>query len=81
VGSPLYKAIKEKGCTASLQIFKDFKTGNLPKRYPEDLHLYELWIQTYKPNEWTAGHKGQSHAFQFVKVNNKFRFYGVTSIP
>ena len=62
-------------------IIRNHKPKNLPNDYGNDLILYEVWIQTYSPNEWAKGHEGQNNAFQFVKINDKFKLFGLTSIP
>ncbi|ALM48036.1 hypothetical protein AMR72_03490 [Flavobacterium psychrophilum] len=77
--SPVYKAVTKRGYAFNSMILKDFKPEFLPKDAPEDLKVYEVWVQTYKPDELSKGHKGTSHAFQFVKVNGVFRFFGLTS--
>lgn len=77
--SPVYKAITKRGYAFNSMILKDFKPEFLPKDAPKDLKVYEVWVQTYKPDELSKGHKGTSHAFQFVKVNGVFRFFGLTS--
>lgn len=79
--SPVYQAMAKKGYSFSSIIVKDFKPHVMPKDSPRDLKLYEVWIETYKPGEFSKTHKGTSHSFRFVKVNGKFRFYGLTSIP
>lgn len=79
--SPVYQAMAKKGYSFSSIILKDFKPRVLPKDYPKDLKLYEVWVETYKPGEFSKTHKGTSHSFRFVKINGKFRFYGLTSIP
>jgi hypothetical protein len=79
--SQLWKAIKLNRCHQDLAVIYDFPRRNLPYDYGKDLILYEMWVQTYKPNEWVKGHEGQSHAFQFVKYKNEYKFYGMTSIP
>jgi hypothetical protein len=43
--------------------------------------LFEVWFITWEPNELAKGHEGQSHAFEFVKIGNSLKFYGMTSIP
>ena len=80
-GSPLAKAIKTSGYFAQFRTLYDCKPRNLPAGYGKNLTIYELYIQTYKPDEWAKGHEGQSHVFQFVKVNGEFKFFGMTSIP
>lgn len=77
--SPVYKALTKRGYAFNSMTLKGFKPGFLPKDYPKDLKIYEVWVHTYKPNELSKGHKGTSHAFQFVKINGAFKFYGLTS--
>ena len=77
--SPVYKALIKRGYAFNSMILKDFKPSFLPQNSAKDLKVYEVWVQTYKPNELSKGHKGTSHAFQFVKVNGAFKFFGLTS--
>jgi len=79
--SPVYKAMATRGYTFDVIKLKNFKPQNMPKDSADDLILYEVWVPTYLANELSKGHKGTSHAFQFVKINGKFKFYGLTSIP
>ncbi len=79
--SPVYLAMAKKGYSFSSIVVQNFKPHVMPKDYPKDLKLYEVWVETYKPGEFSKTHKGTSHSFRFVKVNGKFRFYGLTSIP
>lgn len=79
--SPVYKAMAAKGYSFSSIVIKDFKPRVMPRDYPKDLKLYEVWVETYKQGEFSKTHKGTSHSFRFVKVSGKFRFYGLTSIP
>jgi hypothetical protein len=79
--SPVYKAMVKKGYSFSSITLKDFKPKVMPRDYPKDLKLYEVWVETYRPDELSKGHKGTSHSFRFVKVNGQFKFYGLTSIP
>ncbi|MGV3459495.1 MAG: hypothetical protein ACO1N9_03455 [Flavobacterium sp.] len=79
--SPVYKAMAKKGYSFSSIILKDFKPKVIPRDSPKDLKLYEVWVETYYPGEFSKTHKGTSHSFRFVKINGKFRFYGLTSIP
>lgn len=79
--SPVYKAMVKRGYTFSAITLRDYKPRYLPDSYPPDLTLYEVWIPTYKANELSKGHPGTSHAFQFVKINNEFKLFGMTSIP
>lgn len=77
--SPVYKALLKRGYAFSSMQLKDFKPSFLPKDYPKDLTVYEVWVPTYKKDELSKGHQGTSHAFQFVKINGTFRFFGLTS--
>lgn len=77
--SPVYKAMTKRGYAFSSMVLKDFKPAFLPKDNPNDLKVYEVWVPTYKPDELSKGHPGSSHAFQFVKVNGEFKFFGLTS--
>ncbi|MBO9700129.1 MAG: hypothetical protein J7604_07945 [Sporocytophaga sp.] len=79
--TPLETAIHNRGYNATLRLIRNYKSRNLPLDYPKDLKIYELWIQTYLPNELAKGHEGGSHGFQFVKVGEQFKFYGLTSVP
>ena len=81
VDSPLAQAVKTRGYRSIVRFIPNSKPQILPSNFGNDLTIYELYVQTYKPNEWMLGHEGQSHAFQFVKVNGEFKFYGMTSIP
>lgn len=77
--SPVYKALVKRGYAFNTMILKDFKPAFLPKDAPNDLKVYEVWVQTYKPDELSKGHNGTNHAFQFIKVNGSFKFFGLTS--
>ncbi|MFL9843375.1 hypothetical protein [Flavobacterium rhizosphaerae] len=79
--SPVYKALAKRGYTFSIAEIKNFKPKFFPKNYPNNLFIYEVWVPTYLKNELSQGHPGASHAFQFVKINGEFRFYGLMSIP
>ena len=79
--SPVYKAMAKKGYSFSTIVLENFRPQSLPKDGSKDLKLYEVWVETYKPGEYSKTHRGTSHSFRFVKVNGKFKFYGLTSIP
>ena len=81
VNSPLAKAVETRGYRPMVRFIPNYKPRILPANYSKDMTIYELFVQTYKPNEWMPGHEGQSHAFQFVKVNGEFKLFGMTSIP
>ena len=79
--SAVYSALKKRGFHISCSIIKSYKPNNVPKNYPKDLTLYEVWIQTFLPNEWAEGHEGQSNTFQFVKIENEYKLFGLSSVP
>jgi hypothetical protein len=79
--SPFSNAIKTRGYNSAVRTILNYKPRNLPKDYGKDFTIYELYIQTFRPNEWAKNHEGQTHAFQFVKVKGEFKLYGLTSIP
>jgi len=79
--SPVFLAMTKKGYSFSSIVVENFKPRVMPRDYPKDLKLYEVWVETYKPGELSPTHTGTSHSFRFVKVNGKFRFYGLNSIP
>jgi len=81
IGSQLWKAIHERPLNFLGTTIPDFWTKNLPESFKPNLTLYEIWIETYRQNEWAEGHEGQNHGFQFVLINDKFKFYGITSVP
>ena len=54
---------------------------NIKSKRNKSLMLYYIWYLVFEPNEVAKGYEGQSEAFQFMKINGKFKFYGMTSIP
>lgn len=79
--SPVYKALKKKDFTSLVWLLIISTQKIYHKINGHDLTLYEVWIQTFSPNEWAEGHEGQSNAFQFVKIKNDFKLFGLTSVP
>jgi len=79
--SPVYKAMVQRGYTFSTMTLEDYKPMTVPRDYPKDLKLYEVWVPTYLANELSKGHPGSSNGFQFIKTNGKFKFYGLVAIP
>ena len=79
--SQLFKAIQQKRITLTKRQQQNSDTTITPEKYGEILTTYEVWIQTYLPNEFASGHEGQSHCFQFIKYNGHFKLFGITSIP
>jgi hypothetical protein len=70
---------------ANSKIFSAYtKRGYSTLREPyqiEENALYCVWIALWLPEELGKGHEGGSIGFQFIKVNNEFKFYGLTSVP
>lgn len=79
--SQLYKAIQQKRINFNQRQQKNIDTTITPKSYGKTLKTFEVWIQTYLPNEFANGHEGQSHCFQFIKHNGNYKLFGITSIP
>jgi hypothetical protein len=46
-----------------------------------DENIYEVIVTTTKPGEIAPGHEGGQHAFQFIKKNNEYKFWGIDTIP
>jgi hypothetical protein len=59
----------------------DFHPPNIKYQKKHSLKIYDIWYLTFEPNEIAKGHEGESEAFEFVKINGRFKFYGLTSIP
>ena len=75
--SPVYKALVKRGYS-----FRIMEVKRPNERNPNaKLKIYEVWVDTYLAGEWSKGHPGTIHSFQFVKINGKFTFYGLTSLP
>ncbi len=79
--SQLFKAIQQKRISLNKRQQHNSDTTITPKGYGEKLITFEVWIQTYLPNEFASGHEGQSHCFQFIQHNGNFKLFGITSIP
>jgi hypothetical protein len=58
---------------------KDFEQKELKKK--QGINIYELFYLTTKPNEIQFGHEGQQTGLQFIKLDNAFKFYGLTTVP
>jgi hypothetical protein len=58
---------------------KDLEQKELKKK--EGITIYELFYLTTKPNEIQLGHEGQQTGLQFIKLDNEFKFYGLTTVP
>lgn len=49
--------------------------------YFNDEKIYEVLITTTKPDKIAPGHEGGQHIFQFIKINNGYKFWGIDTIP
>lgn len=74
--SPVLKQYHKRGYSLSILPAEQYAPES--KDAPD---IYEAWIQTYLPDEMMPGHKGWRQAFQFVKVDGKFKFSGFDSVP
>ena len=79
--SQLYKSLASRGYSFRTIVIRGYKPSVLPPSYPQDLTLYEVWVDTYLAGEWAPEHEGISHVFQFVKIGNSFKLYGLTTKP
>lgn len=66
-----YHMVAVKGC------YPPDATHKRPRRFI----IYQLWYGTWKPKESKDGWAGLQQAFQFVKINGDFKFFGLTSTP
>lgn len=79
--SPIWKAVHKREYHLSQRTFYNCKLGIVPNSLGQNVEVYEVWIETYKPNEYVEGHEGQNHMFQFVRLNGEFKFHGMSSMP
>ena len=79
--SKLWSVVKTNKYHYSVEKEEYLNPANTKSKKEKSRNVYEIWFVTWKPNELQKGHEGQTHAFQFVKANGEFRFYGMTSIP
>jgi hypothetical protein len=62
-------------------ITPDYTPPNLKGMQEKDLVLYQLAFTSIYPSNLEPRNEGAQMLFQFVKVNNKFLFYGIFPIP
>ena len=79
--SKLWSVVKTKKKRLRVENAIDFHPRNVKHQKSKSLMIYEVWYTTWEPDELQKGHEGQAHAFEFVKINGEFKFYGITSIP
>jgi hypothetical protein len=56
------------------------KTIYTVDRYNDEI-IYEVIVTTTKPGEIAPEHEGGQYAFQFIKINNGYKFWGIDTIP
>lgn len=76
--SAIYRALAKRGYGFSSVVIKNLKIPGLPANSKET-RVYDVWVDTYLPNELSKGHPGTRQAFRFVKLNGKFKFYSITA--
>jgi hypothetical protein len=78
--SKLWSVMKTKKYHISEAIM-NFHPPNIKYLKSKSLKTYDILYVTFEPNEIAKGHEGGSEGFEFVKSNDKFKFFGLTSIP
>jgi hypothetical protein len=63
------------------EAYMNFRPQNIKNLKSMPLILYDIMYVTFEPNEIAKGHEGASEGFEFVKINDEFKFFGLTSIP
>jgi len=60
---------------------KYFHPPNLKYKKDSPVKIYEVWYDTDDLNPNEARNRGQHYAFEFIKIKEKFTFFGLTSAP
>lgn len=63
-----------------IEILKKAETRYL-ERVDDNETFIEVLVTTTNPGEVAPNHEGGQTVFQFLKVDEGYRFYGITSIP
>lgn len=77
----LWSVMKYKKYRIGEIAYNDFHPPNIQYQKSKSFKVSCIWYTIFEPNEITKGDEGESEAFEFVKINGKFKFYGLTSIP
>ncbi len=77
----LRMVVSSKHYHLSTDTVENFQPKNIKYQKTRNLITYEIWYVVWEPGELAKGHEGASDAFQFVKIGENFKFYGMTSIP
>lgn len=78
--SAIFKALSARGYGFSAATLKGLKPPYLPASTAKGLKVYDVWVDTYLPNEVAQGHPGTRHTFRFIKVGGKFILFGLSSM-
>ena len=78
--SAIFKALSARGYGFTAATLKGLKPPYLPANTAKGLKVYDVWVDTYLPDEVSKGHPGTRHTFRFIKVGSKFIFFGLSSI-
>jgi len=54
---------------------------NIYNQKTKSIILYDVSYITIKPNETAKGNEGESEGFEFIKIDGKYKFFGLTSVP
>jgi len=79
VQSKLWKVVKSTHPSISTFSFHGYYPRSLKLKRGDHFYFYELTYITWKPGEAAEGHEGQTQSFIFVKIKNRFKFFGITS--
>ncbi|WP_428329254.1 hypothetical protein [Mucilaginibacter sp.] len=78
--SKLFEVMKYKKYNIS-EAYLNFPPPNMKIHRSMPITLYDILYVTFEPNEIAKGHEGASEGFEFVKMKDEFKFFGLTSIP
>jgi hypothetical protein len=78
--SAIFKALSVRGYGFSAATFKGLKPPYMTASAAKGLKVYDVWVDTYLPDEVSKGHPGTRHTFRFIKVGGKFIFFGLSSM-
>jgi len=60
---------------------KYYHPPNLKLKKSEILKIYQVWYDLPGYNQEKENYTGTQYAFEFVRVNNEFKFFGFTDLP
>ncbi len=74
----LWEAVQTTKHFVVTEKIKNYKPQNI-KTTDEVLNVYDIWYVTRQPDK-IKGYEGVRYAFQFVKEQGQFKFFGLTSL-